>query len=49
MKYTYNKLITDKMNSKLIKYIEDKIFPIYNENKEGHGINHIDTVIRKSL
>ena len=49
MEYTYNKLITDKMNSKLIKYIEDKIFPIYNKNEEGHGINHIDTVIRKSL
>lgn len=37
------------MNEKLIKYVEDEIFPLYKRNEEGHGINHIKTVINKSL
>ncbi len=37
------------MNTELIKYIENEIFPIYNKNEEGHGINHIKTVIKRSL
>ena len=36
------------MNEKLIKYIEEKIFPEYSKNEEGHGINHIKTVIQRS-
>ena len=37
------------MNRELIKYIENEIFPLYNRNEEGHGINHIKTVIKRSL
>ena len=33
----------------LVKYIEDEIFPLYNRNEEGHGIQHIKTVIKRSL
>lgn len=38
-----------EINKELIKYIEDEIFPLYSRNEEGHGINHIKTVIKKSL
>lgn len=37
------------MNNELVQYIENEIFPLYNRNEEGHGINHIKTVIKKSL
>ena len=37
------------MNKDLINYIENSIFPLYSRNEEGHGINHIKTVIRRSL
>ena len=37
------------MNTALIEYIEKNIFPLYNRNEEGHGINHIKTVIRRSI
>ena len=37
------------MNNELVKYIENEIFPLYNRNEEGHGINHIKTVIKRSL
>ena len=37
------------MNSELVNYIEDEIFPLYNRNEEGHGINHIKTVIKRSI
>lgn len=37
------------MNNALIEYIENNVFPLYNRNEEGHGINHIKTVIRRSL
>ena len=37
------------MNTELINYIENNIFPLYSRNEEGHGINHIKTVIRRSL
>ena len=37
------------MNNELVNYIETEIFPLYNRNEEGHGINHIKTVIKKSL
>ena len=37
------------INEDLRKYIENEIFPLYNRNEEGHGINHIKEVIRRSL
>ncbi len=37
------------MNEELVQYIENEIFPLYNRNEEGHGINHIKTVIKRSL
>ncbi len=37
------------MNNELVQYIENEIFPLYNRNEEGHGINHIRTVIKRSL
>ena len=37
------------MNKQITQYIETEIFPLYNRNEEGHGINHIRTVIRRSL
>lgn len=37
------------MNQELVEYIENEIFPLYHRNDEGHGINHIKTVIKKSL
>lgn len=37
------------MNSELVNYIENEIFPLYNRNEEGHGINHIKTVIKRSI
>ena len=37
------------MNSELVNYIKNEIFPLYNRNEEGHGINHIKTVIKRSL
>ena len=37
------------MNQELITYIENEIFPLYSRNEEGHGINHIKIVIKRSL
>ncbi len=37
------------INKELVKYIENKIFPLYDRNEEGHGIGHIKTVIKRSL
>lgn len=37
------------MNNELVQYIENEVFPLYNRNEEGHGINHIKTVIKRSL
>lgn len=33
----------------LKRYIENEIFPLYNKNEEGHGIEHIKTVIKRSM
>lgn len=41
--------VNKQVDNKLVKYIENDIFPLYNKNEEGHGINHIETVIRRSL
>ncbi len=38
-----------ELNEKLVEYIEKKIFPLYDRNEFAHGINHIKTVIRRSL
>lgn len=37
------------INRKLKKYIEENIFPKYNLNDKGHGIEHINYVIKRSL
>lgn len=37
------------MNKELLDYIETEIFPLYERNEKGHGIEHIKTVIRRSL
>lgn len=44
-------LSREKMNleNELVKYIENEIFPLYERNEEGHGIQHIKTVIERSL
>ena len=38
-----------ELNEKLVEYIAKKIFPLYDRNEFAHGINHIKTVIRRSL
>lgn len=43
------KSLKESINPQLIEYIENDIFPLYNRNEEAHGINHIKTVIRRSL
>lgn len=37
------------MNEELIRYIENEIFPLYDRNEKGHGIEHIKSVIDKSF
>ena len=37
------------MNSELVEYIEKNIFPIYEKNDVGHGLEHIKYVIERSL
>ena len=38
-----------KINKQLQQYVEEKIFPIYENNDSGHGIEHIKYVIKRSL
>ena len=38
-----------RVNSKLRKYIEENILPSYERNDNGHGINHILYVIKRSM
>ncbi len=45
-KYNYDK---SKINKALINYVEENIFPEYNKNESGHGIEHILKVINKSI
>lgn len=40
---------TKEINSELKKYVEEKIFPEYSKNDQGHGILHILEVIRRSF
>lgn len=37
------------IDEKLKKYIEQKIFPIYQNDNSGHGIEHIKSVIERSI
>ena len=39
----------DDINPELQNYIETEIFPLYERNEPGHGIDHIHTVINRSL
>ena len=38
-----------ELNKELKEYIENDIFPQYDKNEAGHGINHIKTVIERSM
>jgi len=40
---------TKNVNSKIKAYVENKIFPQYEKNDQGHGILHIREVIRRSF
>ena len=37
-----------RINSKLKRYIEGNVFPEYDKNEKGHGIEHIKQVIKRS-
>ena len=41
--------IDDEIKPELQNYIETEIFPLYERNESSHGINHIHTVIKRSL
>ena len=38
-----------KINKELKNYIENNIFPEYEKNEKGHGIDHIRYVIERSF
>lgn len=38
-----------EIKKNLLQYVEQKIFPIYENNDSGHGINHIKYVIKRSF
>ena len=38
-----------KVNPKVKKYIEENVFPEYEKNESGHGIDHIKSVINRSF
>lgn len=37
------------INKQLKEYIEKNVLPIYDNNEQGHGIKHIEYVVRRSL
>ncbi len=39
--------ISEKLNPPLIEYIKSNILPLYNKNESGHGIEHIEYVLRR--
>ena len=39
----------DRVNKELINYIEKNVFPVYEKDNSGHGMDHIEYVIRRSL
>ena len=34
-----------KINKEIVEYIENNIFPMYQKNDRGHGIEHVKYVI----
>lgn len=38
-----------EVSKQLIHYVEEKILPIYDKNDSGHGIEHIEYVIKRSF
>lgn len=44
-----NKFVPKEVNKELKHYIEQKIFPIYEKNDSGHGMEHINYVIKRSF
>lgn len=43
------KIIKDKIDKNLVKYLLENIIPIYDTLDKGHGIKHIGTVIDSSM
>lgn len=41
--------LMDMVNPRLRAYVEGKVFPLYDQNDEGHRLPHIRYVIRRSL
>lgn len=39
----------DLVNKKLIDYVENEIFKVYELNGEAHGINHVKTVLERAF
>lgn len=39
----------EKIDKKVKEYIENNVLPEYDKNEQGHGINHIEYVIRRSF
>lgn len=39
----------EKIDKNVKEYIENKVLPEYDKNEQGHGINHIKYVIRRSF
>ena len=37
------------INKQLKQYIENQVLPVYENNEQGHGIEHIKYVVRRSL
>ena len=37
------------INSEIVKYIEKYVFPMYEKNDVGHGLEHIKYVIDRSM
>ncbi|MEI3401077.1 MAG: hypothetical protein V8R51_01380 [Clostridia bacterium] len=47
MKTEYEIMKDNNIDIELVEYVENEIFPLYNRNEEGHGIEHIKTVIKE--
>lgn len=42
-------MIVKEINKMLKKYIEENIMPLYENNEKGHGVEHIENVLRRCL
>jgi len=38
-----------QISPELIRHVETNVFPLYSKNDEGHRLNHIEYVIRRSF